>query len=72
MVDRVPLAMEMPAVPAELGVKVVAVLLAEPEVQPKQETQIRARSELQEQEEMVVQELVEVPEAMNVPQIMLD
>jgi hypothetical protein len=33
--------MEMPVVPAELGVKVVAVLLADPEVQPKPEIQIR-------------------------------
>jgi hypothetical protein len=72
MVDRVPLVVEMPAVPAELGVKVVAVLLAEPEVQPKPETQIRVLWELLEQEEMVVQVRAEEQEAMNVLQIMLD
>jgi len=41
MVDRVPLVVEMRAELGEPEVKVVAVLLAEPEVQPKQETQIR-------------------------------
>jgi hypothetical protein len=64
--------MEMPAVPAELGVKVVGVLLVEPEVQPKPETQIRVLWELQEPEEMVVQVRAEEPEAMNVLLTMLD
>jgi hypothetical protein len=64
--------MEMPV---ELGVpevKVVAVLLAEPEVRPKQETQIRVLWELLEPEEMVVQVRAEAPEAMNVLLTMLD
>jgi hypothetical protein len=72
MVDRVPLVVEMPAVPAESEVKVVEVLLADPEVQPKPETQIRVLWELLEPEEMVVQVRAEEQEAMNVLLTMLD
>jgi hypothetical protein len=64
--------MEMPV---ELGVpevKVVGVLLAVLEVQPKPETQIRVLWELLEPEEMVVQVRAEEPEAMNVLLTMLD
>jgi hypothetical protein len=72
MVERVPLVVEMPAELVVPEVKVVEVLLAEPEVQPKPVTQIRVLWELLEPEEMVVQVRAEAPEVMNVLQTMLD